>query len=79
MFLKASKTWVVDYQFDGRSRRIYKIYSNEIDANKEVQFMLDDLYGGRAKLVDLRVATDDEERQFLRDEHQRNIMCPTCR
>lgn len=37
------------------------------------------LYGGRAKLVEIRRATGDEEMAYLRGTEPKNVMCPTGR
>jgi hypothetical protein len=41
--------------------------------------LLQDLYGERAQLVEVRTATEDEETQYLRGEEPKNVLCPTGR
>ena len=47
--------------------------------NKEMTSLLHALYGKRAKLVDVRRATQDEEAQYLRGAEPKNVLCPTGR
>jgi len=76
-FFKSSKTWVVDFRFEGRPRRWFKIFGPRHDVNKAMTSLLQDLYGERAQLVGVRAATDEEEAQYLRGEEPRNVLCPT--
>lgn len=76
-FYRQSKVWVVDYLYEGRPRRWFKVLSAELDPAELMQRTLQDWYGDRARLVAVREATDEEERQYLRGEEPRNVYCPT--
>lgn len=78
-FFKTSTTWVVDYLYDGRPRRWFKAFGADEDVKGQMTRLLQDLYGGRARLVEVRRATDDEERDYLRGTEPKNVMCPTGR
>lgn len=76
-FYRSSKVWVVDFLYEGRPRRWFKILGAEVDAAELMQRTLQDWYGDRARLVAVREATEEEERQYLRGEEPRNAYCPT--
>lgn len=76
---KVSETWVVDYRYDGKSRRRFKLLRTGSDARSAVAAELADLYGERAQLIDVRRATREEETDYLRGEEERNVLCPTGR
>ena len=78
-FFKTSTTWVVDFRYDGRPRRWIKAFKPDDDVNNEMTSLLQALYGTRAKLVEVRRATEDEETQYLRGTEPKNVMCPTGR
>ena len=78
-FFKTSTTWVVDFRYDGRPRRWFKAFGPDVDVKGEMISQLQDLYGGRAKLVEVRRATEDEERDYVRGTEPKNVMCPTGR
>lgn len=78
-FFKTSTTWVVDFRYEGRPRRWFKAFGPGDDVHKEMTSLLQALYGGRAKLVDVRRATQDEETQYLRGTETKNVLCPTGR
>jgi hypothetical protein len=78
-FFKTSTTWVVDFHYDGRPRRWFKAFGADEDVKCEMTSLLQDLYGGRARLVEVRRATEDEERDYLRGTEPKNVMCPTGR
>ena len=78
-FFKTSVTWVVDFRYDGRSRRWFKAFATIDDARQAMASQLEALYGDRAQLVEGRQATVDEETQYLRGEEPRNVLCPTGR
>jgi len=78
-FFRLSTTWVIDFRYEGRPRRWFKIFSQGIDPTETVREQLHALYGDRARLEAVRVATVDEETQFLRGEEARNAYCPTGR
>lgn len=74
---RRSRTWVIDYLHRGRARRRFQILEAGADAER---FALDDLrerYADEARLVSVRPATPDEERDYLRGEEPRNVYCPT--
>lgn len=76
---KRSTVWVVDYRYEGRPRRWLKAYPEGADARRMAEAELADLYARRAQVVDVRAATDEEERQYLHGEEPRNAYCPTGR
>jgi len=78
-FFKTSTTWLVDFLYEGRPRRWFKAFGPGEDVNKEVTKSLQALYAGRAKVVDIRRATQDEEMQYLRGAEPKNVVCPTGR
>lgn len=78
-FFRKSSTWVVDYRYDGRARRIYKVIPDGKNASVMMRAQLNDLYGDRAKLVAVGLASDEEERAFFRGEEPKNVLCPTGR
>lgn len=78
-FFRTSTTWVVDFRYDGRPRRWFKAFGPADDVRQRVTALLHDLYGERAKLVELRKATSDEETLYLRGEEPRDAFCPTGR
>lgn len=78
-FFKTSTTWVVDFRYDGRPRRWIKTFGSDEDVNTEMNGLLQALYGDRAKLVEVRRATEDEETQYLRGTEPKDVMCPTGR
>lgn len=78
-FFRTSRVWAVDFRYDGHPRRWLKALPSEADAAKALAAELQDLHGGRARLVAVRPATADEEDQYLRDEAPTNPLCPTGR
>ena len=78
-FFKTSTTWVVDYRYDGRPRRWFKAFEADEDVKCQMTRLLQDLYGGRAMLVEVRRATEDEEREYGPGTEPKNVMCPTGR
>ncbi len=78
-FFKTSTTWVVDFHFDGRPRRWFKAFGPDTDVRERMTTELQQLYGHRARLVEVRKATDDEETQYLRGDEVKNAICPTGR
>lgn len=76
-FFRRSTTWAVDYRYDGRHRRIFKVMPEGTDVRASMVEELAELYGNRVELGEIRLATDEEERAYLRGEHQRNALCPT--
>ena len=78
-FFKPSSLWIIDFRFDGRDRRWYKSLRNDLDAHAEAKRKLADLHGNRAQLVDVRLATEVEEIEYIRGEQPKKIFCPTGR
>ncbi len=78
-FFKTSATWVVDYRYEGRPRRWFKSFGPEVDVQERMRSELQQLYGDRVQLVEVRLATEAEETQYLRGEAPANVLCPTGR
>jgi hypothetical protein len=78
-FFKPSTTWVVDFRHDGHPRRWFKVFGPGVDVRGQVAAQLRDLYGDRARLVEVRPASEEEETQYLRGEEPKNVLCPTGR
>lgn len=78
-FFKTSTTWVVDFRYDGRPRRWFKAFGPGEDVTTQMTHLLQSWYGGRAKLVEVRRATDEEETLYLRGAEPKNVLCPTGR
>lgn len=78
-FFRKSSTWVIDYHYDGRLRRIFKVIPDNKDARAMALALLADLYCSRAELSALRPATNDEELAYLRGEEPKNVLCSTGR
>ena len=78
-FFKTSTTWVVDFRYDGRPRRWFKAFGPGVDVNGAMTQQLQDWYGRRAQLVEVRPATEEEEIDYLRGTEPKNLMCPTGR
>jgi len=78
-YFKTSTIWVVDFRYEGRPRRWFKAFDSQVNVRQRMTTALRDLYGERAKLVDVHKATDEEELQYLRGEEPKNVFCPTGR
>lgn len=78
-FFKSSTVWAVDFTFDGHPRRWLRALPAGADAQALMQAALADLHGARARLVQVRPATPEEETQYLRDEQAPAPLCPTGR
>lgn len=78
-FFRTSIIWVVDFHYDGRPRRWFKALGPQDAPLQKMTATLQDLYGKRAKLVEVRRATEEEELQYLRGEEPKNSYCPTGR
>lgn len=78
-FFKTSTIWVVDFRYDVRARRWFKAFGPNDDVREAVTATLHDLYGERARLVEVRKATEEEELQYLRGGQPKNGYCPTGR
>jgi hypothetical protein len=78
-FFRTSTTWVVDFRYDGRPRRWFKVFGPGVDVLALMSNELRELYGDRAQVVEVRPATDEEEALYLRGEQPTNTYCPTGR
>jgi len=78
-FFKTSTTWVVDFRYDGRPRRWFKLLRPGQDAQALMAEELSTLYGARAQLVDVCAATPEVEARYLHGETAGNALCPTGR
>lgn len=78
-FFRTSRVWAIEFLYDGHPRRWLKALPEGVDAPAAMAAELQDLHGGRARLVSVRPARADEEQQYLRDEAPVNPMCPTGR
>jgi hypothetical protein len=78
-FFKSSLIWVVDFRHDGRPRRWFKVLDPAADVHGQMTTLLHERYGARARRVEGRPATPDEETQYLHGEEPRNAFCPTGR
>ncbi len=78
-FFKSSRLWAVEYRYEGRTRRWLKALPEAVDARLATMDELRALYGERAKLVEVRPATAQEEAQWRRGEEPRNAFCPSGR
>lgn len=76
-FFKTSTIWVVDFHYDGRPRRWFKAFGPDDDVAQRMTTELQELHGSRAKLLEVRKATDEEEAQYLRGDEPKNAYCPT--
>lgn len=72
-----SQVWAVEYQYDGRTRHWLKALPREADAELTMRDLLKDLYGDRARLIQVRPATDLEDEDFRRGRLPQNAYCPT--
>ena len=78
-FLRRSTTWVVDFRYEGRPRRWFRIVRDGAEAEALARAELASLYGDDAWLVAVRPATAEEEARYLRGEEPGNVLCPTGR
>ncbi len=78
-FFKRTHLWVVDFHYEGRPRRWLRSFAARDDVHEQMASTLKDLYGRHARLVQVRKATDEEERQYLRGEVPGKALCPTGR
>jgi hypothetical protein len=60
--------WVVDYRLDGRPCRWIRALRVVAPPHALIQEELDELYGDRAELIELRAATEEERAAFIRGE-----------
>jgi len=78
-FFRQSTVWAVEFRCDGHPRRWLRALPAGSDPRAVLEAELQDLHGGRARLVAVRPATPQEEDQYLRDEAPANPLCPTGR
>lgn len=76
-FFRSSRVWVTDFLYEGRPRRWLKALPEGTDARQAMQSELESLYGPRARLVAVRPATPEEDRDYLRGDLPRNAYCPS--
>lgn len=76
---KTTSVWVIDFRYDGHPRRWLRTYAATVDVPAAAAQELRALHGPRARLVEARRATADEELQYLRGENPVNPVCPTLR
>ncbi len=79
MFFKRSQVWVVDFTYDGHPRRWVRALPQHKDARAELASMVHDYYGRRGNVVEIRLATPEEETQYIHDDVPANVLCPTGR
>jgi hypothetical protein len=78
-FYKTSEVWVVDFTYDGRPRRWLKALPAGGDARARMASLVNELYGQRGHIVQMRPATPEEELQYIRGDLPKNLYCPTGR
>jgi hypothetical protein len=78
-FFKSSRLWNVDFSYDGHPRRWIKPLPAGEDGVTLITAELNDLYGRRVRIAEIRPATPEEELQYIRGEVPKNIYCPTGR
>lgn len=78
--LRPSTLWVIDYQYDGRPRRWLQVLDAGRDAHRFADEALRERHEpGRARLVGVRLATPQEELDYVHGDEPRNVYCPTGR
>ena len=76
---RQSQVWVLEFTYDGRPRRWFHAWPQGTDAPSQARALLRELYGERARLVQVRPATAEEERDYGRGKLPHNALCPTGR
>lgn len=76
---KSSETWVVDFLYEGRARRWFKIFRVGEPVYDRMAQLLKENYGEKARLASARRATEPEEKAYLRGQEIRDVLCPTGR
>ena len=76
---RSSQVWVVDFTYEGRSRRWFHALPQGTDPAAAMRAVLQDLYGRHAQLVEVRPATPEEELDYGRGNLPKNALCPTGR
>lgn len=79
-FYKSTRLWTVDFHYEGSPRRwVTALPSGVEDGRAVFAARLADLYGSRATLLEARLATAEEESQYIAGTLPRNIYCPVLR
>ncbi|CAN5492367.1 hypothetical protein BH11PSE7_BH11PSE7_02070 [soil metagenome] len=78
-FYKNSTLWVLDFTYQGRPRRWIRAVPAGEDPRQEFTTRIADFYGERGRVEDVRLATEEEETQYLRGTLPKNVLCPTGR
>lgn len=78
-FFKSSRLWVIDFTYDGHPRRWIKALPEAQDGPALLRAELADLHGARARVVQVRPATPEEEMQYVHGDSPKNVLCPTGR
>lgn len=78
-FFKSSKVWVIDFTYEGRPRKWFKALPEGSDARREMEALVQDLYGKRGQVVEVRPATAQEETDYIQGNLPKNMLCPTGR
>lgn len=78
-FFRKSRLWVVHYTWRGRARRQFKALPEGADGPAVLAAELADVHGPQARMVEVRLATPQEEDDYIHDRLQGNIYCPTGR
>lgn len=79
IFFRSSTLWVVDYCYEGRARRWWRVYAQGVDPEPELRGELSELYGERARLLSARPANAGEHAAYGWAETEPNVYCPTAR
>lgn len=78
-FFKRTQVWVVEFTYEGRPRKWFKALPQGTDAQREMAAVLQDLYGRHAQLAGVRLATPQEELDYVHGNLPHNVLCPTGR
>lgn len=78
-FFRTSTVWWIEYHYQGRPRQLLRCFGPGVDAAAEMSRELAELHGGQAQLLQARLATPQEEQQYLRGEGPVNAYCPSGR
>lgn len=78
-FFKTSALWIVEYLHDGHPRRWMHAVRDGSDPTAAMRERLAQWYGPRARLVQVRPVTPQEEDDYLHGRGPQAPMCPTAR
>ena len=79
-FYKSTRLWTVDFHYEGRPRRWVTALPSDVEDGRAVFAQrLADLYGKHATLLEVRLATAEEESQFIAGTLPKNVFCPVLR